>query len=101
MYTVAQPGALPLEAHPTHADSHVHHGFFRTYVWSHDHKMIGKQYLFTSMIFGAISGILAMGVRWQLGFPGKPVSRSSGTCCRATSWTPRPARSCRAGTTCS
>ena len=56
-------------AHDAH---HVHHGFFRTYVWSHDHKMIGLQYLFASMFFGAISGLLAMGVRWQLGFPGKP-----------------------------
>ncbi len=55
-----------------HDDHHPHHGFFRTYVWSHDHKMIGKQYLFASFFFGAISGLLAMGVRWQLAFPGKP-----------------------------
>ena len=34
--------------------------------------MIGLQYLFASFFFGAISGLLAMGVRWQLGFPGKP-----------------------------
>ena len=67
-YTVAQPGALPIEEHSSHVDSHVHHGFFRTYVWSHDHKMIGKQYLFASMFFGAISGILAMGVRCSLDF---------------------------------
>ena len=35
--------------------------------------MIGKQYLFASMFFGAISGLLAMAMRWQLGFPGKPM----------------------------
>ena len=52
---------------------HPHHGWFRTYVWSHDHKMIGKQYLLASMFFGAVSGLLAMCVRWQLGFPGQPV----------------------------
>ncbi len=60
--------------HPAeHLHEHPHHGFFRTYIWSHDHKMIGIQYLFASMFFGAISGVLAMAVRWQLGFPGKPM----------------------------
>ena len=72
MDNVAKLGDFPLEAHSSHADSHVHHGIFRTYIWSHDHKMIGKQYLLASMFFGAISGMLAMGMRWQLGFPGKP-----------------------------
>ncbi len=37
--------------------------------------MIGLQYLFASMFFGAISGLLAMGVRWQLGLPGPSGSR--------------------------
>ena len=54
-------------------DAHHHEvGFIRKYVWAHDHKMIGLQYLFASFFFGAVSGLLAMGVRWQLGFPGKP-----------------------------
>ena len=35
--------------------------------------MIGKQYLLASMFFGAVSGLLAMCVRWQLGFPGQPL----------------------------
>ena len=57
-----------------HAPGAHHHevGFIRKYVWTHDHKMIGLQYLFASFFFGAVSGLLAMGVRWQLGFPGKP-----------------------------
>ena len=62
--------------HDDHGDHHHHapqHGFFRTYVWSHDHKMIGIQYLFASLFFMAVSGALAMGVRWQLAFPGHPV----------------------------
>ena len=49
------------------------HGFFRTYVWSQDHKMIGLQYLFASLFFMAFSGLLVMVVRWQLAFPGQPV----------------------------
>ena len=78
MYTVATPAITQAHVDVEHAhghDSHdhPHHGFFRTYVWTHDHKMIGLQYFFASMFFGAISGLLAMGVRWQLGFPGKPL----------------------------
>ncbi len=75
MYTVATPAISPAHVDVAHTHGHGEHhepGFFRKYVWSHDHKMIGLQYLFASMFFGAISGILAMGVRWQLAFPGKP-----------------------------
>jgi cytochrome c oxidase subunit 1 len=57
----------------SHAHDAPHHGFFRTYVWSHDHKMIGIQYLFASMFFGLVSGLLAMGVRFQLAYPGRPI----------------------------
>ena len=76
MSTAAAPTGTFSDVHPQsfaeHRD-HPHHGWFRTYVWSHDHKMIGKQYLLASMAFGAVSGLLAMLVRWQLGFPGQPV----------------------------
>ena len=68
----AHAGDFPHDEHAAHGEHH-HAGFFRTYVWTHDHKMIGKQYLFASMFFGAISGMLAMALRWQLGFPGKPM----------------------------
>ncbi len=64
--------ALQVAEHAPGAHEHHEPGFLRKYVWTHDHKMIGLQYLFASMFFGAISGLLAMGVRWQLGFPGKP-----------------------------
>jgi cytochrome c oxidase subunit 1 len=73
---VAKAGEFHHEAHlhaASHAHDHPQQGFFRTYIWSHDHKMIGIQYLFASMFFGLVSGILAMGVRWQLGFPGHPI----------------------------
>ena len=67
--TTAEALQVAEHAHDAH---HPAPGFFGKYVWTHDHKMIGLQYLFASFFFGAISGLLAMGVRWQLGFPGKP-----------------------------
>ena len=75
MQIVAHPGTMGDIAPAEHPAEHVHqhHGFFWTYLWSHDHKMIGKQYLLASMFFGAVSGLLAMAMRWQLGFPGKPM----------------------------
>ena len=54
--------------------SHAHHDdrpFIRKYVFSTDHKIIGIQFLFLSLIFLAIGGLLAMVIRWQLGFPGQ------------------------------
>jgi cytochrome c oxidase subunit 1 len=48
-------------------------GFFRSYVWSTNHKVIGKQFLITSFIFLFIAGTLALCLRWQLAYPNKPV----------------------------
>lgn len=48
-------------------------GFFRTYVWSYDHKMIGKQYLWTSLLFLILGGTLAMLLRWQIAYPNATV----------------------------
>ena len=49
-----------------------HHklGFLRTYVFSTDHKVIGIQFLFTSLTMLLFGGLLAMLMRWQLGWPG-------------------------------
>ncbi len=47
--------------------------FFRKYVWSYDHKVIGKQYLWTSLIFLILGGTLAMLLRWQIAYPNQPV----------------------------
>ena len=49
----------------------VHHemGFVRKYVFSTDHKIIGIQFLFTTLVFFALGGLLAMGIRWQLAYP--------------------------------
>ncbi len=58
------------------SDEHGGHekaGIFRTYVWSTNHKMIGKQFLVTSFVFLFIAGFLVLSLRWQLANPGKPV----------------------------
>src|SRR6516162_11055187 len=60
------------EAHE-HAAHHPELSFFRKYIWSEDHKTIAVQYLFSSILFLSIGGLLAMGVRYQLAFPNEPV----------------------------
>src|SRR5947209_1423081 len=54
-----------------HKVEHAHHEipFFRKYIFSEDHKIIGIQFLFTSIIFLGIGGILALLVRIQLAWP--------------------------------
>jgi cytochrome c oxidase subunit 1 len=48
-------------------------GFLRRYVFSLDHKVIGRQFLFLGLAFLAIGGAMAMLIRWQLARPGVPV----------------------------
>jgi len=43
--------------------------FVRRYVFSTDHKVIGKQFLFTAMGFFTLGGILALLMRTQLAWP--------------------------------
>jgi hypothetical protein len=53
-----------------HAHDHGHHaGFISTYIFSRDHKIIGIQFLFSTLIWFFIGGLLALGVRWQLAWP--------------------------------
>ena len=42
-------------------------------IFSIDHKVIGKQFLFLGLTFLAVGGIMAMLIRWQLARPGAPV----------------------------
>ena len=44
-------------------------GFLWRYVFSTDHKVIGLQFLFSSLIWMLIGGLLAMVIRWQLAWP--------------------------------
>ncbi|HKZ82509.1 MAG TPA: cbb3-type cytochrome c oxidase subunit I [Anaerolineae bacterium] len=43
--------------------------FIRKYVFSTDHKVIGKQFLFTALAFFTIGGLLALLIRTQLAWP--------------------------------
>ena len=59
-----------------HTPTKAHHepmSFWRKYIFSTDHKIIGIQFLFVSLFFLLVGGVLAMQIRWQLGFPGKPM----------------------------
>ncbi|MCX6968826.1 MAG: cbb3-type cytochrome c oxidase subunit I [Verrucomicrobia bacterium] len=55
------------------AHSHVQEGFFRKYLWTFDHKMIGLQYFWTALFFLFVGGALALAVRWQLAMPGTEI----------------------------
>jgi len=58
---------------PVAADAaHAHHeelGFWRTYVFSTDHKMIGRQFLFLGLFMLVLGGLMAMMIRWELAWP--------------------------------
>ncbi len=57
-----------------HSTDHAHaSGFLRTYVFSLDHKIIGMQFLFSSLIWFFVGGLLALGIRWQLAYPWRPM----------------------------
>src|SRR5580700_4463058 len=61
-------GHLPITAdHAAHA--HPELSFVRKYIFSEDHKIIGIQFLFSTLIFLAIGGMLALFVRMQLAWP--------------------------------
>src|SRR5919106_6319500 len=47
--------------------------FWSKYIFSTDHKIIGIQFLFVSLFFLLVGGVLAMQIRWQLGFRGEPM----------------------------
>ena len=47
--------------------------FLRKYIFSTDHKIIGIQFLLMSFVFLLFGGLMAMMIRWQLGFPDRPL----------------------------
>ena len=57
----------------THHDDHHHEelGFWRKYVFSVDHKVIGIQYAITGLVFLFFGFCLMMLMRWQLAYPGR------------------------------
>ncbi len=60
-------------AAPGQSAHHPEAGFWRTYVFSTDHKTIAKQYLFMGLIWTVVGGFLAGVMRWQLAWPGTDV----------------------------
>jgi cytochrome c oxidase subunit I len=63
------PAADLGHAHEEHAHGHHELSFLKKYVFSTDHKVIGIQFLFTTMAFLLVGGALALGVRFQLAWP--------------------------------
>jgi cytochrome c oxidase subunit 1 len=65
--------------------AHEHHdepGFIRHYIFSTDHKMIGRQFLFLGLFMMILGGLLALMVRWELAWPEEVVP--------FTQWIPEP-----------
>jgi cytochrome c oxidase subunit 1 len=58
-------------AHAVHA-AHEE-SFITKYVFSTDHKMIGRQFMFLGLFMMIIGGVLALLVRWELAWPGAEV----------------------------
>src|SRR5436189_5030829 len=59
---------------PVHHEAHGDQGmsarqFINTYVFSLGHKIIGLQFLFSTLLWFLVGGLLALGIRWQLAWP--------------------------------
>src|SRR5512144_1080621 len=68
---MSQPPAVGArKPHLSLEAGHEEHGFWRTYVFSTDHKVIGIQYAFTALLFLLFGFSLMMLMRWQLAYPG-------------------------------
>lgn len=54
-----------------HDEHHVHHHetFVTKYIFSQDHKTIGKQFLITGIVWAIIGGLFSVLFRLQLGYP--------------------------------
>ncbi len=65
--------AAEVHSHDSHGEhGHDHHheeSFLTKYVFSTDHKMIGKQFLITGIIWAIIGGLFSVLFRLQLGYP--------------------------------
>ncbi len=62
---LAHPETQPIHPPPT--------SFWRKHVFSVDHKVIARQFLWAGLVFLVVGGTLAMMIRWQWGFPGRKV----------------------------
>ena len=65
-----------ITGHEVHHDEHHGHGhhketFITKYIFSQDHKTIGKQFLITGIIWAIVGGLFSVLFRLQLGYPGQ------------------------------
>ena len=68
---MSEPGSCRrTEPHVAHEAHHEELGFWRKYVFSVDHKVIGIQYAITGLLFLLFGFSLMMLMRWQLAYPG-------------------------------
>jgi cytochrome c oxidase subunit I len=67
--TIAQPVPHAAASHTDHEEP----GFWRTYIFSTDHKVIGIQYGLTALSFLFFGFLLMLMMRWQIANPGKPI----------------------------
>src|SRR6266567_2801629 len=74
MDATTHPHGTP-ETHHHDEHGHEHHelGFWRKYVFSTDHKVIGIQYGISGLLFLFFGFCLMMMMRWQLAYPGQPL----------------------------
>jgi cytochrome c oxidase subunit 1 len=56
-----------------HDAHHEELPFWRQYIFSQDHKVIGIQYAVTALVFLFFGFCLMMLMRWQLAYPGQPI----------------------------
>jgi cytochrome c oxidase subunit 1 len=68
MASVAHEG----HGHDHHGEHHHHEeNFISKYIFSQDHKMIGKQFLMTAIFMGLVAMLLSILFRIQLAWPGE------------------------------
>ena len=60
-------------AHEVHEAHHEEMGFWRKYIFSTDHKIIGMQYGFTALCFLLFGFCLMMLMRWSMVSPNQPI----------------------------
>ena len=61
--------------HDDHGHGHDHHelGWWRKYVFSTDHKVIGIQYGLTGLVFLFFGFMLMLAMRWHWAHSGEPI----------------------------
>ena len=68
-----QPTTTETQHHAAHGAHHEELGFWRKYIFSTDHKVIGVQYGLTGLLFLFFGFCLMLLMRWQIAYPGKKI----------------------------